>query len=428
MRSEESISKNLDWLTIFLYLLLVLYGCISIYSAVYDPLKDQSIFDFSTKAGNQLIWTMISIVVAFLIMIIDFRFYFAFSYPIYGLIVLLLIGALIFGIEVNGAKAWFQLGSVRIMPAEFSKIAVALVLARFMDETHNKFGINKPTGLVILLIIIPALIILKQNETGTVLIFSSIIVMMYREGLNPLIPVAGILVAILFITTVAFITYESELWPLYLGIGVLTILLVYLFRQRQELLIISIVTGAICFSIIYSTNYFFENILQEHQQLRLISVIEPEKDPQGAGYQTSRSKVAIGSGGFSGKGYLNGNLTQGDYVPEQHTDFIFTTLGEERGFKGTSIFIILYLGFLIRLIFIAERQKSKFARVFGYVTIGIILWHFMVNVGMTIGLFPVIGIPLPFFSYGGSSLLAFTILIFIFLKLDMHRSEILSRD
>lgn len=430
MRGNDPISKDLDWLTIFLYLGLVGYGCISIYSAVYNPFEEQSVFDFSTKAGTQLIWVFISFIIAVLILIVDFRIIFGASYPLYAFFVFLLVCVLLFGIEVNGAKAWFQIGSVRIMPAEFSKIGIALALAKFMDDYPSKLGMNKNTGILLLIVAIPALIILKQNETGTVLIFTSIIIMLFREDLSPAIPLYGLVVVALFVITLAHITYDKSLLWVYLGVDILgsVIFLFGIWIKKKPVWIMGIALIAGMTIVIYSTQFIVEEVLQPHQQKRLISMIDPEKDPQESGYQTLHSKKAISTGGFSGKGYLQGNLTQGDYIPEQHTDFIFTTLGEERGFKGAFVFIILYLGFLIRLIFIAERQKSRFARVFGYVTIGIIFWHFMVNIGMTIGLFPVIGIPLPFFSYGGSSLLSFTIMIFVFLKLDMHRSQILARN
>lgn len=425
---RAALNKEIDWITIGMFAFLVIFGWMSIYAAVFDPSAPLSIFSSKHHAGNQFWWMDLCFIVAFVIMFVDFRLIFALSYPVYIITMVALVGVIFFGIEVNGAKAWFQLFGIRIMPAEFSKVAIALALSKYIDSKNFKFGINIETASFMGLLLLPALIILKQNETGTVLVMGSILLMMYRFGLNFLIPLVGIIIAFLFIVTLAFYTYSMEYWPIYAGIGGLGVLAIYLFRKKREFLIISILSVILCAGIVKGSVFFFDSVLQDHQRNRLISLIDPEKDPRGTGYQSIKSKTAISSGGISGKGYLNGDLTQLEFVPEQHTDFIFTTIGEERGFWGTTFFILLYTAFMVRLVMLAERQRSTFAKAYGYIVIGIILFHFLINIGMTIGLAPVIGIPLPFFSKGGSSLLAFTIMLFTFLKLDMHRSQILARS
>ncbi len=423
-----ALNKEIDWITIGVFVFLVFFGWLSIYAAVFDPSAPLPIFSSQHHAGNQFMWLLLSFGVAFVIMFVDFRLIFVLSYPTYIITMLALLGVLFFGIEVNGAKAWFQFFGIRVMPAEFSKVAIALALAKYMDSKKFKFGINVDTAAFFGLLMVPALIILKQNETGTVLVLGSTILVMYRFGMNFLIPLVGIIIAFLFILTLSFYTYEKDYWPIYVGIGALGGTAIFLFRKRREFLVISALSIVLCAGIVKGSVYFFDSVLQDHQRKRLISLIDPEKDPRGSGYQSIKSKTAIASGGLSGKGYLNGDLTQLEFVPEQHTDFIFTTIGEERGFWGTTFFILLYSAFMVRLIMLAERQRSNFAKAYGYVMIGIILFHFIINIGMTIGLAPVIGIPLPFFSKGGSSLLAFTIMLFTFLKLDMHRSQILARS
>ena len=431
MRQETSLLKSFDWLTVGIYLSLLLIGWLNIHAAIYTPHDPVPLFDMGNQATKQLLWIVVALLIAAFLVLIDFKIYFSIPYILYGAAIVALLGVFVLGVKVNGAKAWYQFGGFRIMPAEFCKVAVAIALAKLFDSRNVQFGFNQDTVLAFLIIIIPSLIIIKQNETGSVLVLLSMIIMMYRQGLHFLIPLSGILLAIIFIVTLALITYEIDLWYLIIPIITLAVLTAAWFLIRKKkgkwiYVIVSLFLGVIFSGIVFSTGTLFQK-LPKHQQKRLESLIDPEKDKLGAGYQTIRSKMAISSGGWTGKGYLHGELTQGDFIPEQHTDFIFTTIAEEHGFWGTGLVVILYLALISRLIIISERQKSVFARVFGYCVISILLFHFIVNVGMTMGYAPVVGIPLPFLSYGGSSLWAFTMLVFILLKLDMHRSQILAR-
>lgn len=431
MREIRSIWKSLDWLTIILFGALVLYGWINIYAAIYEPGVDDynNIFSLNIASGKQLIWIFVASLLALVILIVDFKFFFSVPYILYALSILSLVGVLFFGHTIQGATSWYKIGSFTIQPSEFTKFATALALAKLIDNKSVKLGVNRNSLILGAIILLPAILILAQNETGTVLVFSSFIIVLYLYGLNPLIPAAGIVLAALFISSIKF-------EPLHITavlFGILLIMagafaIVGLFTKRLRTLAIG--AGAcVAFSLFsFGTNFLVDNVFQPHQQRRLKALVNPQFDTQGINYQTNNSITAISSGGALGKGYLKGDLTQGDFVPEQYTDFIFTTIAEEQGFIGTFIVISLYVALLIRLTYLTQRQKSVFAKIYGYSVTSILFFHFTVNLGMTVGLFPVIGIPLPFFSYGGSSLWAFTILLFIFIKLDMHRSQILARD
>lgn len=432
MREIRSIWKSLDWLTIILFGGLVLYGWINIYAAIYEPgVEDyNNIFSLNIASGKQLIWIFVASLLAIAILIIDFKFFFSVPYIFYGIAIIALLGVLSpMGHEIQGAKSWFKIGSFTIQPSEFTKFATALAMAKFIDNKSVKLGINRNSLILSAIILVPAILILAQNETGTVLVFSSFIIVLYLYGLNPLIPAAGIVLAALFISSIKF----EPLHIMAVLFGILLLIagafaILGLFTKRLRTLAIGL-GACIAFSLFsFGTNFLVDNVFQPHQQRRLKALVNPQFDIQGINYQTNNSITAISSGGFVGKGYLKGDLTQGDFVPEQYTDFIFTTIAEEQGFVGTFIVIALYVALLIRLTYLTQRQKSVFAKIYGYSVTSILFFHFTVNLGMTVGLFPVIGIPLPFFSYGGSSLWAFTVLLFIFIKLDMHRSQILARD
>ena len=422
MRQEKTIINNIDWLVVFTYITLVILGWLNIYAAVYDEEINKSIFNLSLNSGKQLIWIATSILIIIAIMTVDFRFYDSFSYIIYGVVVLLLIFVLFAGIKVSGSTSWFSIGGFRVQPSEFAKFATALALAKYMSKVNYKLSKFNDLLITACIIAIPPILIIVQGDTGTALVFGAFIIVLYREGLNPTIIVIGLIAIALFVLTLVFN-------QLTLIIGIITIgVLIILFGKKNWKRILTVVAGMmIVISVVWSVDYFVNDVLKPHQQNRIKALINPEADPLGYGWNVTQSKIAIGSGGLLGKGYLQGTQTKYDFVPEQSTDFIFCTLGEEQGWIGTTVVIFLFVFLLIRIVLIAERQKETFARVYGYSVASIIFIHFLVNVGMTIGLFPVIGIPLPLFSYGGSSLWAFTILIFILLKIDAHRMQVLVR-
>jgi rod shape determining protein RodA len=421
-RADDIKVGKLDWLTILVVVALTLAGWLNIFAVLYDSQLDQNIFDLSMNSGKQLLWFGISIVAVTLIMILDFRFFDSFAYPIYGFVVLLLISVLVFGTVVSGSKSWFELGFVRFQPAEFAKFATALAVAKFLSKSQIKLDNLKSWAMLMIIVSIPAVLIVVQGDTGSALVFSAFVIVFYREGLSPALVLLGIIAVALFVLTLL-------LGQLYLIIAILVAaaILIATGKRTKKRIAAILAVAMITVGVVMSVDYVVNNVLQPHQQNRVKAFINPEADPLGYGYNVTQSKIAIGSGGFFGKGFLEGTQTKFDFVPEQSTDFIFCTIGEEHGWLGSFILISLFVTLLLRIIFIAERQKSNFSRVYGYGVASILFFHFTVNIGMTIGLFPVIGIPLPFFSYGGSSLLAFSILIFILLKMDAHRMQVLVR-
>jgi rod shape determining protein RodA len=421
-RQDDITASKLDWLTIMLYALLTILGWLNIYAAVYDEQLHSTIFDISLNSGRQLIWIGTSVLLIIAIMVIDFRFYNSFAYFFYGFVILLLILVMLFGTEVAGAKAWFEIGPFRIQPAEFAKFSTALAVAKYLES--NTIKIDKAKDLFVLgaIIALPALFILLQNDTGTALVFAAFVLVLYREGLSPIFLILGIVGIVIFVLTLMV----DEVY-LMIAIGVLTLLIIGIGKKTTKR-IVTVVSGAVLvMGIIFSVDYVVDNVLQPHQQNRIKALINPNADPLGYGWNVTQSKIAIGSGGLTGKGFLEGTQTKFDFVPEQSTDFIFCTIGEEHGWVGSLVLISLFVGLLLRIVYLAERQKSRFARAYGYAVVSILFFHFLVNIGMTIGLAPVIGIPLPFFSYGGSSLWSFTILLFILVKLDAHRMQMLVR-
>jgi rod shape determining protein RodA len=422
-----------DWITVGLYFLLVIMGWLNIYAAVYNE-EFQSIFDTSQRYGKQLLWIGTSVVIATVILLIDERFFSTFGYLIYGIVIVLLIVVIVIGAETKGATSWFAIGGFKVQPSEFSKFATNLALAKFLSHIQVRMSDFKTKVIAGFIIALPAILILLQNDTGSALVYGAFILVLYREGLSGKFLVIGVLIAVLFIATLFL---QDVNWPLYqsfeLGgpeilIFIIAILLMlfYWYNRRQKGLLWSLFAVLIgCLIVIKSVDYVFTNVLEPHQSKRINVLLGLESDPKGAGYNVNQSLIAIGSGGFSGKGYLQGTQTKYDFVPEQSTDFIFCTIGEEWGFIGSFVVVSLFILLLIRLLVVCARQRSAFARIYGYGVAAILFFHFTINIGMTIGLAPVIGIPLPFFSYGGSSLWAFTILLFVFIKMDADRLEVL---
>lgn len=481
---EDVIQKNVDWVVIGLYLVMVLYGWLSIYGASYDYSggEDSSLFDLSGRAGMQLLWIGVSILVGFAILKLDSYFLEQFAYVFYAGFMLLLLLTIFIAPNIKGSHSWLVLGPIRLQPAELAKFTVALALARFMSEPYFRLMQMRNLFFVLVLIILPMFLIIMQKEAGSALVYTAFILVLYREGLPGIVLYLGVcaitlfvvglkysaievgmmtlgellcLVLILFIVSGLIMVYARKvrvglymmagisvvfalayLLDVYggvgvpydvLGIGCFVVTLGYLlyigfvYIKKMYFGFVLVAISALLFSI--SVSMVFTDVLQPHQQQRIKVSLGMENDLMGVGYNVNQSKIAIGSGGFWGKGFLNGTQTKLKYVPEQDTDFIFCTVGEEQGFVGSVAVLGLFLGLILRLIYLSERQKFAFGRVFGYSIVSIFIFHLVINIGMVIGITPVIGIPLPFFSYGGSSLLGFTILLFIFLRIDMTRKR-----
>ena len=409
MTQQQLKPARIDWLTIMLYIVFVIGGLLCIYASVYKE-TNPYIYDMNMNYGKQLLWIVISAFIAMLILLVDEKLFYAFAYGFYGLTIILLLATFVIGTEIKGSSSWIRIGGFQIQPAEFAKFGVALALAKYLSGYNIDFKNWKVKAISFLIILLPMAIILLQNETGSALVFASFAIVLYREGLPGWLLVIGVLLIVL--TIVALL-----LKPLYIIISLVVIASAFLFLVRRTQLLIFLTFGIVLFSSAYvsSIDYIFENVMQAHQRTRINVLLGKEVDLKGAGYNVQQSLIAIGSGGAFGKGYLEGTQNKFRFVPEQSTDFIFCTIGEEFGFLGSFIFITLYVVLLWRLTIMAERQRSKFNRIYGYSLVGILFFHFLINIGMTLGLMPVIGIPLPFISYGGSALLSFTILLFIFL-------------
>ena len=468
---SNNLLANIDWVSILLYLLLVFIGWLNIYAAVYDE-NHSSIFDISQKYGKQLVWIGAAFVLAFLVLLTDSKFFTTFSMVIYGIMIFLLIAVLFLGTETKGARSWFEIGDFRIQPAEFAKFATNLAIAYVMSR-HN-FKVMRFSSLLTigLILALPAGLIILQNDTGSALVYSSFILVLFREGLHGSILLLCFVAAAIFImallyspftvllviiggSLIAFYYYRHDIRELFqiilfigCGFGLFALikwifnlsisdyymlLIVYvitsitaiypIYKRKMKNMIPLLLISWLCVGAAPSVNYVFD-YLQSHQQDRINELLGIKVDPKGTGYNVTQSKIAIGSGGLLGKGFLQGTQTKLNFVPEQSTDFIFCTVGEEWGFMGSMIVIALLTAFILRIIKLAERQRSSFSRIYGYGVASILFFHVAVNIGMTIGMVPVIGIPLPFFSYGGSSLWSFTILIFIFLRLDANRLQV----
>ncbi|HNW57679.1 MAG TPA: rod shape-determining protein RodA [Bacteroidales bacterium] len=472
MKSSNSIWKGVDKTSILLFLVLIIMGWFNIYSAVYNE-EHKDILDFSQRYGKQFIWIIASLIIAVFTLTVDNRFYFFFSWFVYGFTILLLFLVLIFGKEINGARSWFEFGWVSLQPSEFAKIGTALALASYLNTKNQdltRISVMIPALAIILL---PAILTALQPDMGSTIVYFALFIVLYREGMSTYIFVSGILMIILFFLTlllnnlyltigliiVAFflVFFTTRKMKLCLtGAGIFIVITAILFTIKyfvlditvdsEMILLISIILSGVVFAYYFYTrratailviflfltgsilfintvDYTFNNIIQPHQKERIEITLGIKSDPHGTGYNVNQSIISVGSGGFKGKGYLQGTQTKFKFVPSQSTDFIFCTVGEEWGFLGSIVLIGLYLFLLLRLVILAERQRSVFTRVYGYGVLSIFFVHIFINIGMAIGLVPVIGIPLPFLSYGGSSLWAFTILLFIFLRLDASRTE-----
>ena len=468
--SRSLFTSSVDWVMILLYVGLVLIGWMSICSASYDETAIDP-YSFSHFYVKQVLWVALAFVVALVVMLLDDKYYHMLAYPAYIGGLLILIGTLLFGKEVNGAKAWIELGFFSLQPVELVKIATALAMARVMSS--YSFSINRFGDLlrVATIIALPLLIIILQNDTGSGIVLCSFIFVLYREGLNKWLCIPFLMIAALFIGSFVFTPmtmlvllilictvsevlmnglWQSRLiylaalalvsvavylvsnyligWPLsaykaLLGTTALSIVGVVIYAYRAHLRNIFIVVAMFVGSMIFlpTTDYLFNSVLKEHQQNRIYSFLGIINDPKGIDFNVNQSKIAIGSGGLFGKGFLEGTQVKYNFVPENHTDFIFCTVGEEWGFVGCLVVLTMYCTLILRLMRIGERQEEPFGRIYCYCVASILLFHLMVNVGMTIGLMPVMGIPLPFMSYGGSSLLAFTLLLFIAIRFDASR-------
>lgn len=479
--ANVSVFRSLDWFTIILYLMLVSAGAVSIYAASYD-FDNASMFDFQEFSGKQFLWIGLSLVIGFVILLLDYRIYEAYAYPIYGIVIIILIATIFLAPDIKGSRSWLVFGPVSLQPAEFGKFATALALAKLFSSYN--FSLNAKISnyfRALIIIFLPICLILLQKETGSALVYTSLIFVLYREGMSGLVlfcvlcAVAYFVVAVKFVTplilgipagefsvfvaitliycmmllfyckdliiarnvilgVVGFSLFEATLWAcgvhiegnvfflVMLGLCFVYTLLA-MFHHRLKKYIISVGFAAMSVMFLFSVNYVFGNVLEPHQQLRIKVALGIEEDLRGAGYNVNQSKIAIGSGGLTGKGFLNGTQTKLKYVPEQHTDFIFCTIGEEEGFVGSAAVLTVFLALILRLIYIAERQRTPFGRVYAYCVVSFLIFHLCINIGMVIGLCPVIGIPLPFFSYGGSALWGFTILLFILLRIDASRKE-----
>jgi rod shape determining protein RodA len=418
MNNQRSLFFNVDWPIILTYITLCIIGWFNIHAAVYDP-SNPSIIDLDTNYGKQFFFIISAFIIGLAILLLDGRFFNTFSPIFYGITILLLILVLIIGRNVGGNQAWIPIGNFRLQPSEFAKFATCLMLARYLSSGTIKIQDIKTQLFAAFIILIPTALILLQPDAGSALTFSSLILVLYREGLSGYFLLIEGLAIILFVLTVLYNKY------LVLA-GVLVAAGTWVYFNRKSRNMIKVTGWGVLFSVlfIFSVDFAYNKILKPHQRNRIDLILGKVDDPRGIGYNLNQSKIAIGSGGLWGKGYLQGTQTKYDFVPEQSTDFIFCTVGEEWGFAGSFMVVILYLFLLVRIVNIAERQRSSMSRIYGYGVASILFFHIFINIGMTIGLIPVIGIPLPFLSYGGSSLWSFTILLFILLKFDSNRMGI----
>ena len=413
--------KLYDWASILLYLGIVLFGWLNIYAACYDE-AHASVFDFSRQHGKQILWMASAFLIAVCILLIHPRVFSNGSYIIYGIVLLLLVATLFIGTVTNGGQSWIDFGAFKFQPSEFAKFATALALSKYISAIDIDLTLLRTRATLALMVLFPAGLILLQHDTGSALVFLAFLLPFFREGLSHYILLIGLLAIILFVSALLINKY------LLMGI-LLAICLFYLFvwlsKRTSRNYWHTAAFFIVCCLFTLSVEFTFEHVLETHQRNRIYVLLGKVEDPRGVGYNVDQAKIAIGSGGLVGKGFLNGTITKANFVPEQETDFIFCTVGEEWGFIGCLILIAAYVLLLIRLITMAERQRSTFSRFYGYCVASILFFHFAINIGMVLGLVPVIGIPLPFFSYGGSSLIAFTILLFIFIRQDADRNALI---
>jgi rod shape determining protein RodA len=418
LREERGIFYKIDWVIVGIYLVLVIFGWLNIYAAVFDE-DHRSIFDLGQRYGKQMIWITASVVMILAILLLDPKLFSQFAYLVYGVTILVLIAVIFLGKEVQGSRSWFQIGSFALQPSEFAKIGAALAISKYLSRQDADIRSPWTWFFLLMIILIPAGLILAQKDTGSALVFIAFVVVFYRAGLSGYLVLALLAMPVLGI--LALVVNRLILAGILLG-GALLLFLYTKRRLRTAFIIGGIYLLSVGF--VFSVNYAFNHILKPHQQVRIRVLLGQDTDVKGAGYNVNQSMIAIGSGKLVGKGYLQGTQTKYNFVPEQSTDFIFCTVGEEEGFIGSFAVIALYLWLFARIIQASERQRSKFSRIYGYCVASVLFFHFIINIGMTLGLVPVIGIPLPFLSYGGSSLWAFTILLFIFVRMDAYRYEL----
>jgi rod shape determining protein RodA len=415
---NQGVSQNIDWISITIYIALVIMGWLNIYSSSLSSIVEEtSVFDFNQIYGKQFLFILLTIPIIFIVLFVEAKFYEKFSIIIFGISILSLLGLFVFGKTIAGQRCWYGFGSFTLQPSEFAKAATALALAKYLSDVQiNLKQVNRQIQ-VLLIVLLPVFLILPQPDPGSALIYSIFFVVLYREGLPGWYLLTGFIAIVLFVLTLAFNN------P-YIVIGITAIvLLINYYRSRlvDRNIIASLILLVIISGFSFSVNYVFNNVFKQHHRDRFNIILGKEVDMKGIGYNTNQSEIAVGSGGLFGKGFLEGTQTKGGFVPEQHTDYIFTTVGEEWGFLGCVIVIGLFVTLILRVIYLSERQKTKFSRVYGYCVAGVLFIHFFVNIAMVLGVFPTIGVPLPFFSYGGSGLWGFTILLFIFLKMDANK-------
>ena len=412
---NQSVKKSIDWLTLFLYFTLVIMGWFTIYSASL-PLEETSVFDLNQIYGRQMLFIFLSIPLIFILLFLDAKIFERLSFVFYGLGIILLLGLFVFGVTKKGQTNWYQFGGFGFQPSEFVKTATALLLAKYLSFSQINLKNFQHQLLGFAIIGLPILLILMQPDAGSAMIFLSLIFVLNREGLPSGYLIAGITAIVLFL-------FSLVVNPFYLAIGFSILAILHYFNNKKisRNPFVYLFVVIIVFGFVYSVSYVYNEVLEPHQKDRIDVLLGDNVDLKREGYNLNQSMIAIGSGGWTGKGYLEGTQTKGGFVPEQHTDYIFTTVGEEWGFVGSSIVIILFASLFLRILYLAENQKTKFSRVYGYCVATYLFTHFFVNIAMLVKLFPTIGVPLPFFSYGGSSLWAFTIMLFIFIKLDANK-------
>jgi rod shape determining protein RodA len=405
---NQSVKSNIDWISVIIYIALVVMGWLNIYSS--------SLSSTDGTYEKQLIFILLTIPLIFIVLFVDGKFYEKYASIIFGVALLSLVGLFFFGKTIAGQRCWYAIGSFTLQPSEFTKAATALALAKYLSDTQvNLKDVNRQVQ-ALAIVFLPVLLILPQPDPGSALIYCIFLLVLYREGLPSWYIWTGFIAIVLFVLTLV-------LEPEYVILIALLVLIIMHFKGRavDRNLILSAILLALISGFVLSVDYVFDNVFKQHHRDRFNILLGKTVDMKGIGYNTNQSEIAIGSGGWIGKGFLEGTQTKGGFVPEQHTDYIFTTVGEEWGFAGSVVVIALFVGLFLRVIYLAERQKTKFSRVYGYCVASILFIHFFVNIAMVIGIFPTIGVPLPFFSYGGSGLWGFTILLFIFLKMDANK-------
>ncbi len=417
MSKRGEFIKNIDWISVGLYFALLIIGWINIYSSIYgaDQFSD-SFFDITNRHIKQLLWIGSALILIGIIFSFNVVFFNHIGFIVYVVIVIFLVGVLLFGYEIAGSRSWFNLGFIKIQPSEFAKVAVALALSKYLGHYQIKLDRFLPIMVSLLMISFPALLIIAQGDTGSALVFSGFIVPLFREGFSKSIIIGSIFLLMLFLTTL-FLGSQNINFIIASIIG-LWLVLVYFYRKNKKLVRLFTITSLISILLVSSEGFILNEVLKPYQKRRIEVLFSPNIDPTGAGWQVTQSKIAIGSGGIWGKGFLKGTQTKYDFIPDQSTDFIFCTIGEEYGWFGSILFLIVAFGLIYRLVILSEKQKSSSNRIYGYAVVGILLFHYVINIMMTVGLFPVIGIPLPYVSYGGSSLWASTILLFIFIRMN----------